>query len=170
MSTSNETLKERTAKTELGRKKVRKFWFFVPLLLLVGVLALPRDKPECSESYSKDTVITLPNSNSLNTQVSDSEIERELGLGGKACISNTSAMLFVFDNPGYYGIWMKGMHFTIDIVWLDGSKTVTHIERNVSPGAYPHIYTPSKQSIYVIELHADQANELGLDIGSQLSW
>jgi uncharacterized protein len=149
---------------------VRKFWPIVPALLLVGVLALPRDKPECAESYSKDVVVSAPNGATLKTQVSDTEIERELGLGGKTCIPKNSAMLFAFDNAGYYGIWMKGMHFTIDIVWLDGSKNVTHIERNISPDTYPHIYTPDKQSVYVIELHAGKANELGLNVGSQLRW
>ena len=149
---------------------MRKLWLIAPLLLLVGVLALPRDTSECSESYSKDVVITVPDGKTLKTQVSDSEVERELGLGGKVCIPHNSAMLFTFDEPGYYGIWMRGMHFTIDIVWLDSAKTVTHIEKNVSPSTYPHIYTPTKQSIYVIELHAGQVDDLGLDEGSQLSW
>ena len=149
---------------------MRKLWFFVPLLFIGGILALPRDKPVCTESYTKDTTITAPGVKPINAQIANSEIERELGLGSKLCIPTDTAMLFEFGDSGFYGIWMRGMRFSIDIVWLDGSKVVTHIEKNVSPSTYPKIYTPEKASSYVIEFHSGQADVLQLQLGTQLGW
>jgi uncharacterized membrane protein (UPF0127 family) len=63
-------------------------------------------------------------------------------------------MLFVFDAPQRQGFWMKDMKFAIDIVWLDESKSIVHIESNVLPSSYPQIYRPDARAKYVIEFHA----------------
>jgi uncharacterized membrane protein (UPF0127 family) len=146
-------------------------WLILPALFLIAVLILPKEKQLCTEDYVKDLTIKVEGSNAkFKAQVAKTEPERERGLSGKKCIQKDTAMLFEFDDSGYYGIWMKGMHFSIDIVWLDNNKTVTYIEKNISPETYPKIYTPNKSSHYVIELHDGMADSSGLQIGSKLSW
>ena len=49
--------------------------------------------------------------------------ERILGLGGRESIYDNEGMLFVFETSDYHGIWMSGMRFPIDIVWLSPAQT-----------------------------------------------
>jgi len=79
-------------------------------------------------------------------------------------------MLFVFDRPGPYGIWMKDMRFPIDILWLDSSKQVVSIKRRAEPSSYPDIFTPEADAEYVLEISAGFAGEHDLKIGNQISF
>jgi len=40
-------------------------------------------------------------------------------------------MLFVFDGSGTRSMWMLGMQFNLDIIWLDENSNVVAIEKNV---------------------------------------
>lgn len=166
--------KIKTEKTKLVPKKLhRKYlrWLVIPALLAIAILILPRDKPECSEEYQRDITVRVDGSKAKFTaEAAITEPERERGLSGKICIPRNTAMLFQFQDSGYYGIWMKAMHFSIDIVWLDEDKVVTHVEKNVSPNTYPHIFTPAKSSHYVLEFHEGVADSAGINVGSRLSW
>ena len=64
-------------------------------------------------------------------------------------------MLFVFEQLGYPGIWMKDMQFSIDVLWLDQTNTIVDIREVVSPETYPQVFAPKAKSIFVIELPAD---------------
>jgi hypothetical protein len=140
--------------------------FFVGLILL-----LPRDIRDCKEQYVSDvTIRDTSHTMKLNAQLASTEIERELGLSGKKCISEHQAMLFKFDSPGYYGIWMKAMKFSIDIVWLDESKQVIDTKTNVTPDSFPQIYTPKSLSVYVVEVQGGVLNKYDIGVGSRLSW
>ena len=66
-------------------------------------------------------------------------------------------MLFVFAKPSVQCFWMKDMQFPIDIIWLDSTKKVTHIETNVDPMTYPKQYCGDDTTKYVIELRAGEA-------------
>jgi uncharacterized membrane protein (UPF0127 family) len=77
----------------------------------------------------------------------------ELGLGGREKMCKYCGMLFVFNEKGRQNFWMKGMHFPIDILWMDGKKIV-HIERNVSPYDQRRVYSSEIPSDKVLELPA----------------
>lgn len=102
--------------------------------------------------------------------IADSEMTREKGLGGRKSLAQNQAMLFVFDQLGVRCIWMKDMHFTIDIIWLDGEKRVTHIERAVSPSTYPRTYCPSEPAKYVIEFSAGEVDRAAIRGQQKLSF
>jgi hypothetical protein len=40
-------------------------------------------------------------------------------------------MLFVFDGSGTRSMWMLGMQFNLDVIWLDENSNVVAIEKNV---------------------------------------
>lgn len=106
----------------------------------------------------------------LNAEVADDQNERTLGLSGRNGLSANQVMLFVFDKPDTYGMWMKDMKFAIDIVWLDSNKKVVEIEANVNPDSYPRVYKPASNSQFIIELAEGRAKELGIENGQTLSW
>ncbi len=61
-------------------------------------------------------------------------------------------MLFVFPRDGYHGIWMKDMHFAIDILWLDKNGMITDAVRDVAPDTYPRVFVPTRPVRYVLEI------------------
>ncbi len=102
--------------------------------------------------------------------VSDTPEEREKGLGDLELLPENSVMLFTFENPDKYGIWMKDMKFPIDIIWLDESKKIVTIESDVSPDTYPEIFYPTENSFYVIESNAGFAEKNNLRTGDTLDF
>jgi uncharacterized membrane protein (UPF0127 family) len=90
------------------------------------------------------------------------------GLGGRASMERGQGMIFVFDAPAKQCFWMKDMHFSLDIIWLDAQKKVVHIEKNVSPDTFPKSYCPTEPAQYVIELNAGEAQKSDIHVGQTL--
>lgn len=107
-------------------------------------------------------------STTLSVDVADTESLREQGLSGRASLAEGSGMLFVFDQDGQWGIWMKDMRFSIDIVWIDAQGSVLTIAPAVSPGTYPKVFYPSAPARYVLELPAGWAAAHGIAEGSKV--
>lgn len=92
------------------------------------------------------------------------------GLSDRKSLPKDSAMLFVFETSGRYGIWMKDMNFPIDIIWLDENKKIVTIEENVSPDTYPRSFFPLEESLYVIEANVGFIKENHLSVGNLLNF
>lgn len=90
-------------------------------------------------------------------EVADIEAAREQGLSGRAALPDGQGMLLVFAERGDWGIWMKDMRFSIDILFADSAGNITTIYRNVSPDTYPKVFYPSTPARYVLELPAGYA-------------
>jgi uncharacterized membrane protein (UPF0127 family) len=100
--------------------------------------------------------------------VATTPAQQEQGLGDISQLASTSGMFFVFNTPGDYAFWMKGMEFPLDIIWLDQDFKITHIERGLLPSTYPKTFSPGAQSQYVIEVNAGVADEFSLDVGQTM--
>ena len=51
-------------------------------------------------------------------RIAETNEEIVRGLSGVKALSETDAMLFVFDRSETWGMWMKDMDIPIDIIWL----------------------------------------------------
>ena len=91
------------------------------------------------------TPMTL-GSTSLLVSVAQTPPERARGLSGSPYLPVGVGKFFVFDGPGRWGIWMKDMLYSIDIIWLDAAGMIVHIEEQVSPDTYPRSFTPPVDS------------------------
>ena len=80
--------------------------------------------------------------------------DRVRGLSGRPDLKPNTGMLFVFDKPGIYRIWMKDMLFPIDILWINQFGSIVHIERQASPDSYPRRFQTAKPALYVLEIPA----------------
>lgn len=113
----------------------------------------------------------------INNQLIVAEVvseakEREQGLSGRESIGINEGMLFLFEEPGLYGFWMKGMRFPIDIIWIAGTEIVG-VEENVEPepGAKEgqlEIYYPPEPVNKVLELKAGRAGILRAKAGNEV--
>ncbi|OGI21289.1 MAG: hypothetical protein A2808_01330 [Candidatus Moranbacteria bacterium RIFCSPHIGHO2_01_FULL_55_24] len=97
-------------------------------------------------------------------EVSRSEAERAKGLSEREDLCTGCGMLFVFEKPGRYSFWMRGMRFPLDIIWLDGEKVVW-IERRV-PAESEKIMVSDVPADAVVELPAGEAD--GLERGDEV--
>lgn len=103
---------------------------------------------------------------SYRLEVVRSEAAQAKGLSGRASLANDAGMLFAYNDAQDRCFWMKSMQFSIDIIWLDSKKKITHIEKDLPPSTYPRTYCYKAQ--YVIELPAGTADKHLLKADDQL--
>jgi uncharacterized protein len=104
----------------------------------------------------------------LDLDIADTPALQERGLGGRDGLAVDHGMVFPYSSPSQRCFWMKGMRFSIDIIWLDANKKVGHIEKDLSPDTYPQSYCPEVAAQYVVELQAGAADKLGIADGDKL--
>lgn len=97
------------------------------------------------------------------------ELNRARGLGGRDGLCEKCGMVFVFDEVGRHGFWMKNMRFDIDILWIRDGEIV-HIEKSVSHEMPEVIYNPDVESDMVLELDAGVVDEFGIEVGDKLTF
>ena len=116
----------------------------------------------------------------LTADLAITEDQKTKGLAVKDDLKENESMLFVYEQPSRLGFWMKDMKFPIDIIWLDSNGTVVHIEHNLQPcvsipkigSSIPNcpIYTPDKDSLYVLETVAGFAQKHNVKIGTNIDF
>lgn len=109
----------------------------------------------------------------IYAEVASTPQSRAKGLSGRSHLDPDEGMLFVFEEEGQYGFWMKDMKFPIDIVWINEEGIVVHIERHVSPSSYfdhdpPQTFINKPAAKYVLELADGRAEHYGLYLGTQV--
>ncbi len=106
-----------------------------------------------------------------NLNVAVTPYEKEIGLSGKKSLAQDAAMLFVYDQPGRYSFWMKGMEFPLDFIWIK-ENTVIDITKNVSiPNGQPLKRYESIEPVdKILEINAGQTDMLGITIGDSVKF
>jgi uncharacterized membrane protein (UPF0127 family) len=104
----------------------------------------------------------------FEVSIADSEEERLQGLSGTSSLPPNTGKLFIFENPGIYGFWMKDMNFPIDIVWIDESFAIVGINEGATPESFPEVFFPPKAVQYVLEINSGASRENNLSVGTIL--
>ena len=93
------------------------------------------------------------------------------GLSGRQSLPTGTGMFFLFSRLQKQSIWMPGMNFPIDVVWLDENLSVV----NITYGATPCIegndcpsYSSAYSAFYAIEMPAGDAKKYGFAVGTEL--
>lgn len=81
------------------------------------------------------------------------------GLGVFEKIEENEGMIFIYENPGVYGFWMKNMKFPIDIIWIDKNKKIIDITKNIGPETFPEVFKPKSPAKYVLEVKSGFADK-----------
>ena len=165
------------AKTVWGLKSSHRSWskFSIPSISLIVIAGLIfgliyKNSGGACGTYRDDKTLII-NGQAIQTEVAATPAARQQGLSGRPCILANQAMLFEFNQPGYYSFWMKDMRFPIDMVWLGASKKVAWLQSDVQPATYPANFTNrNKAAQYVLELKANRAQQLHLAIGSPVQF
>lgn len=144
--------------------------FIVTAVLAGGLSDNQKSTASCGK-YRTDRVVHI-NGAAFNTEVASNAAEFEKGLAGRPCILPDEALLFAFKQPGQYPFWMKGMKFPIDMIWVDSSDRVAATRVNVQPSTYPWRFAnaSSHPAQYVLEVQANRSKQLGVGLGTTVSF
>lgn len=104
----------------------------------------------------------------VEASVATTPEERRTGLSNTPFLPPGVVKLFVFPESDYWGIWMPDMNYPIDILWLNESASIIHIETAVEPDTYPETFVPYQPALYVIETEAGFVATHNIALGNQV--
>jgi len=140
---------------------------------VVGIFSIPSDsKLESVElpigTIKVDDVV-------LEVQIADTEPRRIRGLMFQDQLPYDKGMIFVFNEPGIYSLWMLNMQFSLDMIWFDENGSIVHIEQNVPPCKTAteimacQSIIPSGEALYILEVTSGFIKEFNITKDSKLS-
>lgn len=119
-------------------------------------------------AYRSDKTISIAGQ-SFKAEVVTTKKEQATGLSNRPCIEAGQVMMFDFEKPGQYAIWMKEMKFAIDVLWVSSDMEVVGIEKGVEPSTYPDSFANKDQPArYVIEMKSNRSAELKVTLGTKV--
>lgn len=132
--------------------------------------------PAIATDPSPEILITVktPQGALIQAELADTAIKRAQGLMFREHLANDRGMLFIFGDAQPWTFWMKNTKIPLDIIWIDGKKTIIHIERNVpictrQDDGCPQ-YHSAEGALYVLELGGGRAEALQLQRGMRLNF
>ena len=105
-------------------------------------------------------------------EVADNEAERERGLMFRDEMAADHGMVFVHDAEEPLSYWMKNTKIALDILYFDRSRrlvSVAHAPPCSAGNACPP-FPSTGPALYVLELNAGTAEELGVAVGDELKF
>lgn len=143
-------------------------------LTLIEIWPAPQLAHGQTGSFSKNglgTIVT-PNGTTIFVEIADSPDKRVKGLMLRPSMAPDRGMLFLFPELGDRIFWMKNTLIPLDILWLNESGKIIHLESHVpictrkDDGCQK--YRSPYKSLQVLELNGGIAEKLNLTIGKQL--
>jgi hypothetical protein len=113
----------------------------------------------------------FPSGAAFALEVAADPVARSRGYMHRAHVGTGEGMLFVFEEAGAHGFWMKNCRVALDIIWLDDELRVVEIAENLAPcpptGRCPQI-APMRAARYVLEVAAGTSQREGLRLGDSV--
>ncbi|MFO0699320.1 MAG: DUF192 domain-containing protein [Nitrospira sp.] len=119
--------------------------------------------------------IQTPSGMTIKAEVADTPLKRSVGLMYRDHLKKDHGMLFFFGQPQAWNFWMKNTKIALDLIWIDGKKRVTHIERNVpictrNDDSCPQYRPNSDDAMYVLEIAGGTVDGYKIEKGSKLQF
>ena len=123
---------------------------------VVGLMTMPSEIKLESVEFPMGTIKVddIP----LQVMIADTEPRRVRGLMFEDQLPYDEGMIFVFEKPGLYSLWMLNMQFSLDMIWFDQDGRVVHIETDVPPCKTALEITtcqsviPDAEAVYILEV------------------
>ncbi len=105
----------------------------------------------------------------FEADVADSIWKRITGLSGREPKENGNKMFFIFPDKARRIFWMRGMKFSIDIIWISGDEIIG-IEESVpvESGFSLKKYSSPSAVDRVLELPAGYCKQYKISIGDKI--
>ncbi|MBW1882845.1 MAG: DUF192 domain-containing protein [Deltaproteobacteria bacterium] len=138
-------------------------------LLLPALLALASGcLPNGGATASPEAWVEI-RGHRIAVEIADTPEKQALGLGQRDDLAWDHGMFFTYARPDFYAFWMKGMRFSIDIVWILDNRIIA-IDRSVpfEPGGNGPTLRPDSLVDAVLEVPAGNATARGWRIGDRV--
>lgn len=109
----------------------------------------------------------------FDVEIADTDEEKVRGLSGRENLTNSSGMLFIFEENIVPGFWMNEMKFPIDIVWIDKNLRVVDIDKGLTPCENIVLcpsYYPAKPVRYVLEVNSGEVWYREIQVGDKVEF
>ncbi len=144
---------------------MRSLWALLALGLLTG---LGLGCPISDLGPPPDAWIEIA-SQRVAVELAETPEERAKGLGDRDRLPWDTGMYFVYDRPAFYSFWMKGMRFSIDIIWIRKGRIVdVHRDVPFEEGGNGPTVRPREAIDAVLEVPAGYSAASGWRIGSRV--
>jgi uncharacterized membrane protein (UPF0127 family) len=100
----------------------------------------------------------------VTVEIARTEAEKIRGLSGRDSLAPNGGMLFIYEVPVRPVMWMKGMRFPIDILWIRNDRVVDLVREAKPPvsGEAPQVFVPREEAQFVLEVPAGFAERNGI--------
>ncbi|MDD5031809.1 MAG: DUF192 domain-containing protein [Patescibacteria group bacterium] len=107
----------------------------------------------------------------IKAEIAKTPAEQYLGLSGREGLCQNCGMLFTFLNEKERTFVMRGMLFSIDIIWIDGGKIVKIDEELPLPvSSEGKEYKSGKPVNYVLEVEGGFCRENNIKVGDRVEY
>ena len=117
--------------------------------------------------------VTLPDGFVVTVEVAADPESRALGLMFRDRLDPGAGMIFLFAADDELRFWMKNTRIPLDMIFLDASRKIVGISRDVPPCKFDPCPSygpgPGIRSRYVLELAGGEAKKHNLKIGDVLN-
>lgn len=115
--------------------------------------------------------VRFPHGRLFVAEIADTPERLQRGYMFRREVGEEDAMIFVFPGAGFHPFWMKNTLVPLDMIWMDDTFTVIHIEASVPPCRSDPCpsYGPPRKARYVLEVRGGIVRREGLAIGDHLS-
>jgi uncharacterized membrane protein (UPF0127 family) len=116
-------------------------------------------------------VVTAPSGRQILADAAQTPEEQLLGPFFIRNMPADRGFLLVFDDPGYYHLTTRAMHFPVDLIWLNQSREIIHVERALQPCAEdpcPKFGPQEPDAVYVLQMLGGYAERESLAKGNTL--
>ncbi|MBI4708673.1 MAG: DUF192 domain-containing protein [Candidatus Portnoybacteria bacterium] len=147
----------------------------VAALIIFGFVKRPQfysqvlpEKSRPADMAQKEIIV---GDQKISVEIADTAEKRKKGLSGRDPLTENEGMLFIFDESGIYGFWMKEMKFSLDLIWVDGDKIVDITKDVPAPASDSEelkVYNPSQEINKVLEVNAGWAGRHNIKMGDRL--
>ena len=107
----------------------------------------------------------------FTVEVADDAAERERGLMFRDEMAADRGMIFIHDFEEPQAYWMKNTHIPLDIFYFDHARKLVSVQQRVPPCSAGNNCPPFASdgpALYVLELNAGLAEQLGVKAGDEL--
>lgn len=95
---------------------------------VLGALVLAAAALHARADAPLPTTVLRIGSQPLKVEVAKDEEHRSKGLMFRKSMPRDEGMLFIFDDPGYYAMWMKNTLIPLSVAFVDHAGVILNIE------------------------------------------
>jgi len=113
-------------------------------------------------------IVCFDNETCFDVEIARTDIEKTRGLMFRDKLDEDKGMIFVYNDLGDRGVWMKNTLIALDILGMDENYSVVFIKENFLPCKEDKCQTINvKNSMYVLELNSGIVDKFNLSMGKR---